>query len=51
MYVCIYVILCIFLELQINMIVLPQLPTQIFLDMPMDKLFPNKYIGTTVEIS
>ena len=50
-YVCIYVIHCIFLELQIKMIVLPQLPKKIFLVIPLDKQFPNRYIGTTVEIS
>ena len=30
MYICIYVILCIFLELQINMIILPRPPTKNF---------------------
>ena len=31
MYICIYVILCIFLDLQINMIILPRPPNQKFL--------------------
>ena len=44
MYICIYVILCIFLELQINMIILPRPPNQKYLATPLTFVMFNKNV-------